>query len=179
LSNCSKKILQSGWWRRILLLHQPNLWFLKKKKKKKINKCMSLKTNLWLAVSCRKPEVKIRVTWHLMFSKKKISLSFISISFISSHHSLPSYHPHFTSLPSTHSFIHPFIPFHFINKVFFRQLKYFMQLEDFITVPAAIWQFCSRLAFLQPSAPAQETQSVWRKYLQFKIIKDKEERIMC
>ena len=138
---------------------------------------MSLKTNLWLAVSCRKHEVKIRVTWHLMFSKK-ISLS-LSSHFIYSISPFPSISPSSLHLTAFHSFIHSFIPFHFINKVFFRQLKYFMQLEDFITVPAAIWQFCSRLAFLQPSAPAQETQSVWRKYVQFKIIKDKEERIMC
>ena len=127
---------------------------------------MSLKTNLWLAVSYRKLEVKIRVTWHLMFSKKKISL-FCFISSSSPFHPLSisphlfSFHPS-TSLLSIHTFIHSF---HFISliKFFFRQLKYFMQLEDFITVPAAIWQFCSRLAFLQPSAPAQETQSVWRK----------------
>ena len=142
---------------------------------------MSLKTNLWLAVSYRKLEVKIRVTWHLMFSKrKKKSLSFVSFHFIII--TISSIF-HFTSfvfissihLTAFHPLIHSFIPFHFINKVFFRQLKYFMQLEDFITVLAAIWQFCSRLAFLQPSAPAQETQSVWRKYVQIKIIKYKEE----
>ena len=115
----------------------------------------------------------IQKTWgenqgHLtphVFQKKNLSLlfHFIIITISSTFHFTSSVFISSIHLTAFHPLIHPFIPFHFTNKVFFRQLKYFMQLEDFITVPAAIWQFCSRLAFLQPSAPAQETQSVWRK----------------
>ena len=96
------------------LVHNTLLWQQKKKEKKKkkkerkknkgkISSCISLKTNLGLAVLCRKYEVKIRVTWHFIFSKKKISLFLCP-----SHPSHPSHHFHSTSFSSS-----PFIPSHF------------------------------------------------------------------
>ena len=127
---------------------------------------MSLKTNLWLAVSYRKPEVKIRVTWHLMFSKEKKNLFLPLFHFISSS---PPFHPPFHSFstpPHLFSFIHPPTTLHLINKVIYFTTKVaFVQLEATTVDSAAIWGFCSHLMILQLSVPAQIKNTVCLKFL--------------
>ncbi len=77
--------------------------------------CISLKNNLGLAVLCRKYKVKIRVTWHFIFSKKK-SLS-LSIIIPSSFHSASLHILHSISLHSTSFF------FQFIHSISFPPIK--------------------------------------------------------
>ena len=119
---------------------------------------MSLKTNLWLAVSYRKLEVKIRVTWHLMFSKEKNSLS----SLISFHFIISPFHS-FSTPPHLFSFIHPPTTLHLINKVIFFTTKVFC------AVGGHYCRFRSHLRILQPTNDSaalctcinKKTQSVW------------------
>ena len=93
--------------------------------------CISLKTNLRLAVLYRKYGVKIRDTWHSIFSKKNLSLFPSSLHL----HSISLHLHHFSSpfhfIPFHFFHFTPFTPSHTINKSPFQD--YFHSVSLFLT----------------------------------------------